>query len=297
MNSKSNSKSNASKSSRPRSENSEFAPPSAAQQLPWFRAPWFWAIVALVLFVVLFRYVNSAPDNADSAGVPTLPHQVLAEYPHDSAAYTQGLVVHDGRLFESTGRFGQSSLREVDQATGNVLRRYDLDENYFGEGLCRWNDQWLMLTWRNQEILVFDDAFEPLASHPWPHEGWGLTHDGKQLIISDGTERLFFVDPTTFEATRFVDVTMNGRSLDRLNELESIDGFIYANVWYRNFIVKIDPANGKVVGKIDLEELRQGVRIADRDAVLNGIAYDPSDQSLLVTGKLWPKLYRIRLSE
>ena len=282
---------------RTRPPNSDFAPP-ATRRPAWQRSPWLWLAIALVGVGLAFRLIDFDSLESSADQLPSIAYHRIAEYPHDPTAYTQGLTVHDGRLFESTGRFGESSLREVDVTTGEVLRRYDLDESIFGEGLCRWQDSWLMLTWRNELLLKFDgETLQPVGEHPWPHEGWGITHDGRRLIVSDGTDRLFFVDPTTFEPTGHVDVTLQGRRLDRLNELEFIDGHVFANVWYRNFIVKIDPTDGRVVAKIDLEQLRKEIRVADRDAVLNGIAYDPTDGSLLVTGKLWPKLYRIRLEK
>jgi len=279
-----------------RSSSSDFAPPGS-RSVPWFRSFWLWLTVAIVLGLILLRTLGRGTVADDRDAVPTLGWERVAVYPHDFTAYTQGLTLHDGKLYESTGRFGESSMREVEVTTGRVLRRRDLDDSIFGEGSCRWENRWLMLTWKNEILFELDDSFATVAEHEWPHQGWGLTHDGRRLIVSDGTERLFFLDPKTFREIGHVDVTMDGRRLDHLNELEFIDGYVWANVWYENDLVKIDPADGRVVARVDLTELRKEVRLADPDAVVNGIAYDAADGTLLVTGKLWPKLFRIRLKD
>lgn len=262
---------------------------------PWYQRPLPWlAITIVIALLVLISIDWSSVAGATSA--KSIEYELVATYPHDDSAWTQGLVVHESRLYESTGQRGRSTLREVEVETGKVLRSVRIADDQFGEGLCRWNDQWRMLTWRENVVLAFDgQSLEYLGSQPWPHEGWGLAQDGKHLIISDGTDRIFFVDPQTMTEVKHIDVTRGGRSLDRINELEYIDGMIYANIWYRNFIVVIDPSTGAVTQEIDLTRLRQDAGVTSDDAVLNGIAYDSSDQTLLVTGKLWPKLYRIRL--
>lgn len=266
-------------------------------QTAWYQRPIVWFSILIIgslvaLLVVDWDALAQGPE------AKKLGYELVKTYPHDASAWTQGLVLHEGRLFESTGQYGRSTLREVELETGNVLKRVPLSDELFGEGLCRWNDQWRMLTWREEVMLTFDaESLALVESKPWPHEGWGLAQDGTHLIISDGTDRIFFVDPTTMKEVRHIDVTRRGRSLSRLNELEYINGKIYANVWYETYIAIIDPETGIVTGEIDLAKLRSDARVSSRDGVLNGIAYDPSDQTLLVTGKLWPKLYRIRVVE
>lgn len=227
--------------------------------------------------------------------VPVQRIEVVATYPHDPQAFTQGLVYEDGYLFEGTGRNGESSLRRVDLATGEVLQRSNLGARYFGEGITILGDRIYQLTWQSHIGFVYDrESFRQLQTFFLPGEGWGLTHDGNQLIVSDGTPVLRFLDPETFKEERRVVVTEAGRPLARLNELEYIDGEVWANVWYTDYIVRIDPASGVVTGKLDLSGLHQG---REPDAVLNGIAWDAESRRLFVTGKLWPALYEIRLAE
>lgn len=221
--------------------------------------------------------------------------EVVERYPHDPAAFTQGLVFVDGHLYEGTGRHGESSLRRVALDSGEVLQRSNLGLRYFGEGITLLGDRIYQLTWQSHIGFVYDKAsFRQLQTFFLPGEGWGLTHDGSSLIVSDGTPVLRFLDPQTFTELRRVTVTEAGQPLARLNELEYIDGEIWANVWYSDEIVRIDPATGEVSSKLDLSGLHEG---REPDAVLNGIAWDPQDRRLFVTGKLWPALYQIRVLE
>jgi Glutamine cyclotransferase len=229
------------------------------------------------------------------ADVPILTVEVVARYPHDPSAFTQGLVIDRGELFEGTGLNGQSSLRRVDLETGEVLQRHNLGQRYFGEGITILGDKIYQLTWTTQVGFVYSrDDFKQLQSFFYPGEGWGITHDGEQLIVSDGTAMLRFLDPETLKETRRVAVTEDGKPLTRLNELEYIDGEVWANVWYTDYIVRIDPATGRVVSKLDLSNLYPE---GSNDDVLNGIAWDRDAQRLFVTGKLWPYLYEIRVNE
>jgi glutamine cyclotransferase len=222
-------------------------------------------------------------------------YEVLAVYPHDRDAFTQGLAVDGDDLFEGTGRRGASWLRRVDRATGAVLQQVDLADDYFGEGVTVFGDRIIQLTWREETGFVYDrDSFEPLGTFTYPHEGWGLTHDGTHLIVSDGTPTIRFWDPETFAEVRHIEVRHEGAPVTRLNELEYIDGEIYANVWQKNYVLRIDPATGEVTGWVDLSGLLTPQERAAAD-VLNGIAYDAVRGRLLVTGKLWPKLFEIRL--
>jgi len=222
--------------------------------------------------------------------------EVVHGWPHDRLAFTQGLVYRDGKLYEGTGRNGQSSLREVELETGRVLHRHDLEQRYFGEGLAFFDGKLYQLTWRSQVGFIYDAAtFQPVGQFNYTGEGWGLTDDGTSLILSDGTSTLRFLDPVTFAVRRTVTVTDNGQEVSRLNELEYVNGEVYANVWTSNLIARIDPATGHVKGWIDLTGLLSPMdRTGDED-VLNGIAYDAANDRLLVTGKLWPRLFQIRV--
>jgi glutaminyl-peptide cyclotransferase len=225
--------------------------------------------------------------------------EVVAEYPHDAAAFTQGLLWHEGALFESTGRVGQSVIRKVDLETGEVLRETALPPSQFGEGLAHWDGALISLTWRDGAIHRWDaETLEPLATREgYPLDGWGLTTSEEGLIHSDGSATLRVLDPESYDVVRTIDVTLNGRQLRRLNELEMIDGLVYANIWETPYIVAIDPADGVVKRLIDLTDLVASVPVDGRDAVLNGIAWDAEKRRLFVTGKLWPKLYEIALVE
>jgi glutaminyl-peptide cyclotransferase len=224
-------------------------------------------------------------------------YQIVHTYPHDPDAFTQGLVYVDGQLYESTGRNGHSSIRMVDLSTGKVLRQYNLAVKYFGEGLTNWGNELLQLTWQTQLGFVYDrSTFAWKRSFQYNGEGWGLTHDDKQLILSDGTPVLRFLNPQSFLETRRISVTdERGRPVVNLNELEYVRGEIYANIWQSNQIVRISPKSGKVLGRIDLTGLIDKSQLRDPNAVLNGIAYDEKAGRLFVTGKLWPKLFEIHL--
>lgn len=224
--------------------------------------------------------------------------EIVARYPHDRQAFTQGLLWHDGQLYESTGQIGQSQIRRVDLPTGNVLAAADLPSGQFGEGMVAWLDSLISLTWKNQVIHRWNRAdLAHQDSTAFPFEGWGLTSDGASLIASDGSATLRFLDPETYQVQRELPVTLRGRPLARLNELEWIDGLIYANVWMSPYLVAIDPADGAVTRIVDLRPLVAENQQGNHDAVLNGIAYDAQNNRLFVTGKLWPTLYEIRLTE
>jgi glutamine cyclotransferase len=223
-------------------------------------------------------------------------HRVVNVYPHDPQAYTQGLIYRDGFLYESTGLNGRSSVRKVELATGRVVQRLPIDSKYFGEGLTEWRGQLIQLTWQSGIAFTYDmGSFKQLATLKYAGEGWGLTHDGTRLILSDGSPTLRFMDPATFAESGRVTVRDRGQPLRDINELEFIDGEIYANVWQTNRIARINAATGAVVGWVDLTGLLARGEVRDPDAVLNGIAYDAVGRRLFVTGKLWPKLFEIRL--
>jgi glutamine cyclotransferase len=222
----------------------------------------------------------------------------VSRRPHDVEAWTQGLQLDEaGRLFESTGLLGYSTLREVDPRSGLVLRSTALPNDLFGEGLALVGDRLVQLTWRQGTASVWDrESFDLLDSHAYEGEGWGLCFDGERLVMSDGSDRLTFRDPASFEVLGEVAVTLEGQPQSSLNELECVDGVVWANVWTTDHIVRIDPSTGLVTGVLDLAPLAEG-RDRGRGSVLNGIAYDALAGTYLVTGKLWPELFEIRILE
>ena len=223
-------------------------------------------------------------------------YRIVHTYPHDQQAFTQGLIFVDGHLYESTGIQGKSSLREEDLETGRILQFHDVPSRYFAEGLTDWGSTLIQLTWQSHVALVYDRAsFRFLRSFPFDGEGWCLTHDAKSLILSDGTATLRFYDPLKFNETKSITVKDHGKPVDQLNELEFIHGQIYANVWHSDRIARISPATGAVLGWIDLSGLLPASEHSTAEAVLNGIAYDAAHDRLFVTGKLWPKIFEIKL--
>lgn len=228
--------------------------------------------------------------------VPTYGYEIVNTYPHDPNAFTQGLVYFDGDLYESTGRYGQSNLRRVDLETGEVLQRIDLPAQYFGEGITLLNDRIYKLTWKEQRGFIYErETFELLQEFTYPTEGWGLTHDGQNLMMSDGSAYLYYLDPVRLAEVGRVEVRDGNLPIVRLNELEYIEGQVYANIWQTNWLVIIDPASGRVTGRILLDGLLAPEDMIQPVDVLNGIAYDPAYDRLFVTGKLWPKLFEIDL--
>jgi glutamine cyclotransferase len=248
------------------------------------------------VFTPTSAFTPSPPATPTEAFTPVMTYEVLNVFPHDPQAFTQGLIYHEGYLYESTGLYGESSLRQVQLETGEVLRKIDLSEEYFAEGLALYEDRLFQLTWHERTGFIYGlDDFSLLDQFDYQTEGWGLTHDGEHLIMSDGTNNLYFLDPNTLQITETIEVTFVGEEIVRLNELEYIRGEIYANIWQTDKIVRIDPTTGEVLGWIDLRGiLPEELRTSETD-VLNGIAYDPESGRLFVTGKLWPELYEIRL--
>ena len=222
--------------------------------------------------------------------------RVVASYPHDRDAFTQGLVYVDGHLYESTGINGKSSLREEDLATGSIVRFHDVPHQYFAEGLTDWGNTLVQLTWETHIGFVYDRAtFRLLKTFHYDGEGWGLTHDAKSLILSDGTANLKFLDPATFKVTRTITVRDKGKPVTQLNELEWIHGEIWANVWHTDRVARIAPTTGKVLGWIELNGLLGESERTNSEAVLNGIAYDATHDRIFVTGKLWPRIFEIKV--
>ena len=231
-----------------------------------------------------------------TAEVPVYTYEIVNSWPHDPKAFTQGLVFHDGNLYEGTGHHGTSSLRKVELKTGKVKKKYDVPDEYFAEGITIFQGKVYQLTWQSNTCFIYDlKSFELRGQFHQDGEGWGLTHDEKYLIMSDGTNQLRFLDPNTFLPARTISVLDHNQPLLDLNELEYIKGEIYANIWHSDRIVRIDPATGRILGWIDLTGLRPADVGDDPDNVLNGIAYDEKDDRLFVTGKRWTKLFEIRL--
>lgn len=230
------------------------------------------------------------------AGVKEYELEVVAEYPHDTGSYTQGLFFHDGQMYESTGLHGKSTFRKVDVETGEALEKLNFDKKYFVEGSVIWNGNLYILTWESRVAFIYDaETLEYKSSWKYPREGWGITTDGKHLIASDGTANLYFMDEN-FAQKKKVLVTIDDRPVRFLNELEYIDGKIWANVYTADEIVIIDPKDGRVEGVIDCRGLLpKKLRTPDTD-VLNGIAYDEKTGKIYLTGKNWPKIYEIKLT-
>ena len=228
--------------------------------------------------------------------VPQYGYDVVKAYPHDPEAYTQGLVFNDGKFLESTGRTGQSSLRDVELETGKVLKKVDVPSPYFAEGITLLKGKIYQLTWQHRTGFIYDAAsFKKLGEFSYDGEGWGLANDGDSLILSDGTNQLRFLDPANFQVRKTINVSDKDVPLPRLNELEFVRGEIYANVWTEDRIARIDAKTGRVIGWIQLAGIMPRSELNDEEAVLNGIAYDQAHDRLFVTGKLWPKLFEIRL--
>ena len=243
---------------------------------------------------VLMAGIVGFGASAAQKPVERLRVEILRTYPHDRQAFTQGLVLDQGTLYESTGLVGQSSLRQVELATGRVIKKIDVPPPYFAEGLSLVGDQLIQLTWQHGKAFVYNrKTFAKQAEHAYRGEGWGLCNDGTNLVMSDGSATLTFRKPSDFSVIRSVRVTLDGQPVDRLNELECAEGAVYANVWTTDLIVRIDPTSGRVMQAIDAPNLLSPME-RHPDGVLNGIAYDPSDKTFLITGKLWPKLFKVK---
>ncbi|WP_443018223.1 glutaminyl-peptide cyclotransferase [Sphingobium sp. TKS] len=222
--------------------------------------------------------------------------KLVRSYPHDPAAFTEGLFYHDGALYESTGLEGESEIRKVDLKNGKLLDRRTIPRPYFGEGIVNWKDRLISLTWRHRQGFVWKlNDFSPVSQFRYEGEGWGLTQDGRSLIMSDGTAQLRFLNPDKLTVERRITVTWNGRPVDRLNELEYVKGEIWANIWYDTHIARIDPRTGAVIDWLDIAPLLKASGAKDSEAVANGIAYDAKADRLFVTGKNWAKLFEIKV--
>jgi glutaminyl-peptide cyclotransferase len=253
----------------------------------------FYAFISIILMGATLTI--SLPSCRDSTEPVEYGYRIINTFPHDPCAFTQGLVWENGFLYEGTGLEGHSNLRKVDLQTGKILQIYNLPEKYFGEGISIFNNNIFQLTYKSGVGFVYDkETFKLLHQFTYPTEGWGITNDGNRLIMSDGTDNLYFLDPLTCKTISRLKVSDNGSPVWRINELEYIDGSIYANIWQTDTIVIISPNNGNVTGRIDLAGLLTPRQRQAAD-VLNGIAYDAKNRRLYVTGKLWPSLFEIKL--
>ena len=253
--------------------------------------------------------LESAEGQAISAPVP-IGYSILNAYPHDTTAFTQGLEFYEGKLIESTGLTGSSTLRAVDPTTGKVIKKISNQKDIFAEGVTVLRDTVYQLSWQNHLVFMYRAKdFFPLGSIPWSGEGWGISHDGTSLIISDGTDKLYFVEPGSLKLKRVLSVQDQYGPVNNLNELEVIEGYIYANRWQYDYILKIDPKSGFVVGMMNMKDFLQknsrsnltylkkiGSIAVESGAVLNGIAYDSLKKTILITGKLWPEVFEIKMN-
>ncbi|MBX3253811.1 MAG: glutaminyl-peptide cyclotransferase [Chitinophagaceae bacterium] len=268
----------------------------------------FW--IACVLF--LWSCNGNGGDQESQPGEPVnnipppalVSYSVLNIYPHDTSAFTQGLVYYNNQMYEGTGQKNESTLRKVDYKTGRVEKRVDLESTLFGEGITILNDTLYQLTWQDHIVLVYSlKDLKPVRKIYWANEGWGITHDGTNLIISDGTDKLYFVRPGDFKLLKIVSVSNSNGPVYKLNELEYIDGYVYANQWETDNILKIDPHSGFVTGVLDFKDalkklanINYDKQAVEEGAVLNGIAWDAATGHIFVTGKRWPKLLEIKLN-
>lgn len=258
----------------------------------------------LPVFLMLIGFaLASCSSNKEqrSAAVDSLRlnYSIRSLWPHDPEAFTQGLLIYNGELYESTGQFGTSWIGIVDVTTGSVNKKVELDNRYFGEGISILNNKVFHLTWQNHVGFVYDlKTFKKIKEWNYKSEGWGLTHDNVNLMMSDGTDKIHYLDTLTLKIIKTIRVTDENGPVKNLNELEYIEGYIFANVWQTNKIVKIDPATGKVVGRLDLSQLANDARKASPQVdVLNGIAWHPETRSFLVTGKNWPNIYILKIDD
>lgn len=253
--------------------------------------------LASALFVSVLSFAADNSVNLNQSGkAPVYSYKIINVYPHDKTAFTEGLVYDGKTLYESTGLYANSTLRQVDPISGLVLKQYRLPENVFGEGLTLWKDQLIQLTWKSETGFVYDKkSFNLTKSFDYSGEGWGLTSDGKRLIMSDGSDTLYFLNPDTLGKEGSVRVTENGSPINQLNELEFVGGKVYANVYYTSRIVIISPETGEVLSWIDLQGLVDREDQSGNVDVLNGIAYEADKDLLIVTGKFWPELFEIKI--
>lgn len=255
---------------------------------------------AISVFAACNSDEQPGTSNSTPSSVQTISYSITGTFPHDTSSFTQGLTFYNGQLLEGTGNLGKSKLRQVDLQTGKPAAEQNLPPQFFGEGVTVLHDSVYQLTWQNKVVLVYAvQGLKKIHEFPINTEGWGITNDGTQLIVSDGSSNLYFYDPATFRLLRTQSVTLDQMPMSNLNELEFINGFIYANQWQTPYILKIEPSSGQVVARLDFSDLvsRVQAKIPGHDtgteATLNGIAYNDSTRKIYITGKLWPELYEV----
>ena len=261
------------------------------------RTATFLPIIAWIASFLLFSCkTGEKRTSIEERDTLALSFNLIASFPHDQTAFTQGLVIHDGKILESTGQEG-SWIAEVDMASGMQNKKITLPNQHFGEGITVLNNKIYQLTWQSHLGFIYKaGTYEKIHEFPYETEGWGLTHDGENLIMSDGTNKLYFLDTLNLKVIKTIAVRIGNEPVKNLNELEYVNGFLFANQWETTYIYKIDPKSGKVLGRLDLSSLKSEIkRINPHADVLNGIAYDPKSKAFLITGKLWPKAYLIRI--
>lgn len=259
----------------------------------------FLLVIALFGFIACKNNDGEEPNKPDPNAPKIMSYSIISTYPHDTSSYTQGLLIYKGEMYEGTGNYSYSKLKKVDLKTGKALREIALDKKYFGEGITILNDTIYQLTYKEKKVFVYTlKDFKKVKEFDVDFEGWGLTHDGKNLIVTTGSSELNYYDPTTFKLLKTQTVTDAGTPTSNLNELEFIDGFVYANQYQYPYIFKIDPATGQIVAKADLTAMWNRIKAIDRDAdVPNGIAYDSATKKMYITGKWWPELYEVQFSQ
>lgn len=258
-------------------------------------------LLVIALGLAACNNSNSNTENNQATAVPApamMNYTVLNVYPHDTSSFTEGLLLHEGSFLESTGNKGKSKLLSVDVKTGKIKKSVKLGDDYFGEGISVLNGKIYQLTYQEHKVFVYDLNFNKLPQEfEWPYEGWGMTTDGKSLIINTGGSNLYFVNPETFKIERTLGVSNNNGYVSMINEMEWVDGSIYANIWQTNEIIKINPQTGLVEAKADFTDLLKKSNLPDSSSdVLNGIAYNPSSKTFYVTGKWWPALFEIKFN-
>jgi glutaminyl-peptide cyclotransferase len=264
------------------------------------------AITGVSMLVIFVKCNDDDKKTVDPTVIPVptpvIPCSIIAAYPHDTSAYTQGLEFYKGKLYEGTGDYSESSLRITDIKTGKVEKKYMMGtDSIFGEGITIFKDRIYQLTWESNIVYVYDvnNITKPIKTIKWPYPGWGITNNGTDLIISDGTANLYFVNPDDFKLKTTISVTEKESPVMYLNELEFIDGFVYANVYMTDFIIKIDPSSGHVIAKMDFPGLKEKYfagQVTPRTDYFNGIAYDTATKTMYITGKRWPKLFEVKMN-
>ena len=249
-------------------------------------------LITFSLIIILFL---SFSTNNLVKSVNYYDYDIINSYHHDKNAFTQGLIYKNGYLFEGTGLKGESSLRKIKLDTGEIVKIHYLKNKYFGEGITMLNNKIYQLTWKENTGFIYNFNFEIIDKFSYPTEGWGLTNNGKELIMSDGSSKLYFLDPKTLKKKKEMTVTKNNKKISNINELEYIKGKIFANIWQKNHLIIINPENAKVTGILDLEGIINRNNYTHNINVLNGIAYDSKNNRIFITGKLWPKIFEIEI--